>query len=415
MREIKQAKNRNAIKRVIGICACIVVSIMTSQAQEIKDIDALLAQEGFEDIQTKMVEDTLFAAFEDHSYRGTFRGAATAIKKVNEAHPEVENFELVLTDYKMPQLIVHASKRGGIWDVSVDRQMKEALQKLKGVTPQAASTGKIDITFFPQITWINNKLDHVFDYIVRIAPAAAVTLWKGSRLTIQPILPLFNNLKDYDENPDRYIQMGNTNLSQQLLSTKRWKATAAVGFFHPGRAGVHSNITFHALRNLDLYLEGGYTWVFNYTVDKGFGAIDGSQKFNFMAHASYYEPWSKVQVELQGGRFTYGDYGGRMDVTRHFAEYAIGVYGILTEGEHNFGFHFAIPFGGKRQKRNGFVRVRLPEYFTWNYSEKSNFKYALENMGKSYVTQPDQNHSAHYWEPAFVEEYVERTLNGTFQ
>ena len=92
MREIKQAKNRNAIKRVIGICACIVVSIMTSQAQEIKDIDALLAQEGFEDIQTKMVEDTLFAAFEDHSYRGTFRGAATAIKKVNEAHPEVENF-----------------------------------------------------------------------------------------------------------------------------------------------------------------------------------------------------------------------------------------------------------------------------------------------------------------------------------
>jgi hypothetical protein len=122
-----------------------------------------------------------------------------------------------------------------------------------------------------------------------------------------------------------------------------------------------------------------------------------------------------VQVELQGGRFTYGDYGGRVDVTRHFAEYAIGVYGILTEGEHNFGFHFAIPFGGKRQKRNGYVRVRLPEYFTWNYSEKSNFKYALENMGKSYVTQPDQNHSAHYWEPAFVEEYVERTLNGTFQ
>lgn len=415
MREIKQAKKRSEIKRIIGICACIVVSNMTLQAQGIKEIDTLLAQEGFEDIQTQMVADTLYAAIEDHTFRGTFRGAATAIRKVNEAHPEVENFELVLTDYKMPQLIVHASKRGGQWNVSVDRQMKKALQKLQGVKPQAASTGKIDITFFPQISWINNKMDHVFDYNVRIAPAIAMTLWKGARLTFQPIIPLFNNLMDYDETPERYLQLGNTNLSQQIFSTERWKATAAIGFFHAGRAGLHADVTFHALRNLDLYVEGGYTWEFNYTEAKGFGPTDDSQKLHFMAHASYYEPWSKLQVEVQGGRFTYGDYGGRMDVTRHFGEYAIGIYGILTEGEYNAGFHFAIPFGGKRQKRDSYVRVRLPEYFPWTYSYQAYYKYWEENMGHSYVTQPDQNHAAHYWEPAFVEEYIERTLNGTFQ
>ena len=134
-----------------------------------------------------------------------------------------------------------------------------------------------------------------------------------------------------------------------------------------------------------------------------------------MAKADYYEHHSKLQLELQAGRFLYGDYGGRFDVTRHFSEYAIGVYAILTGGEHNFGFHFAIPMGGKRQRRNGFVRVRLPEYFNLEYSMQSYFKYWQEKMGRRYSTQPDENRSAHYWEPKFVEQYVSRILNGTFK
>ena len=398
-------------RHIICLFALVIASVSV-RAQDAKIVSVLKA-EGFEDIRAKTIADTLYLAIEDRAHRGTFRGAVAALRQVTDTCPEIQCFELVLTDYKMPQLIVHAFKREGIWDVSVDRHMKQALEVLRDVKPQAASTGKIDITAFPMVSLVNNKLDHLFDYCVSIAPAFAATLWPGARLTLQPIFPIIYRLDDYDTK--RYIQIGNTNLSQQILSTKHWHISAAAGFFHAERAGIQAKVTFHAIRNLDISLDGGYTYGFNYTKQSGLGFIRNTQQLNFMARASYYEPHTRLQIELQGGRFLYGDYGGRLDVTRHFGEYAIGVYGILTGGEYNMGFHFAIPVGGKRQRRKGFVRVRLPEYYGLEYSYQAYFKYWEEKMGRFYATQPDQNRSAHFWEPDFVEEYIRKMLNDNFK
>jgi hypothetical protein len=401
-------------KIFVTACAIFLTALAASgQTPATVDIPQLLKEEGFEDIQSLVINDTVFVSIENRTYRGTFRGAATAIKKLAEQYPQVNNFEIVLKDYKMPQLIVHASKREGLWDVRVDREMKQALTQLKTEKPTAASTGKIDITFIPIISLVNNKLDHLFDYNVMIAPAIAATLWKGARLTLQPIFPIINNLEGNET--ERYIQVGNATLCQQILSTKHWHIAAAAGFFDPERLGAHARIAFHAFRGLDLYLDAGYTFEANYTPQNGFGVRGSSGQIDAMLKADYYERHSKLQIELQGGRFLYGDYGGRLDVTRHFSEYAIGVYGILTGGEYNAGFHFAIPVGGKRQLRKGFLRPRLPEYFNWEYSMQSYYKYWLEKMGRKYTMTPDQNRSAHYWEPDYIQEYISRILNGSFK
>lgn len=404
----------SGIRKIITTASVFFLTALVARGQKPASVDipTLLQEEGFEDIRTKVRNDTLFASIEDRAHRGTFRGAAAAIKRVSEEYPEINQFEILLTDYKMPQLIVHAFKREGIWDVRVDREMESARKQLKTEKPQAASTGKIDITFVPMFSLVNNKLDHLFDYSLRIAPVFAATLWKGARLTLQPIFPIVNNFLDGDT--QKYIQIGNATLSQQVLSTKRWKVTATAGFFNPERVGAHLKIGLHAFRGLNIYAEGGYTLEANNTMVKGFGIVSNSGKLMLMAKAEYYEPHTKLQIELQGGQFLYGDHGARLDVTRHFSEYAIGLYGILTGGEKNFGFHFAIPMGGKRQKRTWFLRPRLPEYFSWEYSYQSYFKYWQEKMGRDYATQPDENHSAHYWEPDYVQEYVSRILNGTF-
>lgn len=404
----------SGIRKIITTASVFFLTALVARGQKPASVDipTLLQEEGFEDIRTKVRNDTLFASIEDRAHRGTFRGAAAAIKRVSEEYPEINQFEILLTDYKIPQLIVHAFKREGIWDVRVDREMESARKQLKTEKPQAASTGKIDITFVPMFSLVNNKLDHLFDYSLRIAPVFAATLWKGARLTLQPIFPIVNNLLNGDT--QKYIQIGNATLSQQVLSTKRWKVTATAGFFNPERVGAHLKIGLHAFRGLNIYAEGGYTLEANNTMVKGFGIVSNSGKLMLMAKAEYYEPHSKLQIELQGGQFLYGDRGARLDVTRHFSEYAIGLYGILTGGEKNFGFHFAIPMGGKRQKRTWFLRPRLPEYFSWEYSYQSYFKYWQEKMGRDYATQPDENHSAHYWEPDYVQEYVSRILNGTF-
>ena len=403
---MKQAKKQTIIRQIISICACLIIS-GTASAQQDYNILQLLQEEGFEDIRTIMVEDTLFAAIEDRAHRGTFRGAATAIRTIADRHPEVNNFEMLLTDYQMPQLIVHASKRGDIWSVSVDRQMEKAVKVLKGVTPQAASTGKIDVSFVPMVSLVNHAYDHLFDYAIRIAPAIATTVWKGGRITIQPIFPILYNVKE--GNRKRYIQIANANLSQQILSNREWTITAAAGFFHTERVGIHATVGYHVMRNLDFYIDGGYTWTANNSEDTGFGIIRNTGQTDFMAKIDYYEPYTKLQIELKGGKFLNDYYGGRVDVTRHFGEYAIGLFGILANSDYEAGFHFAIPFGGKRQKRSAFVRLRLPEYYALEYNKVS------MGVGQSYVTQPDQNHAAHYWEPAYVQEYVQRMLNGTFQ
>ena len=401
------------MKRTFVLLCAMLSFLFTSRAQNAVQIQTLLTDEGIEDIRMYIAGDTVYLSFEDHAYRGTFRGAATALQKIAQAYPEIAHFELLLTDYQQPQIAIHATRQAGIWNVIADRQMSKCLNRLHNIKAEARSTGKIDITVFPKVSLINNKLDHLFDYSVSIAPAIAATLWKGGRLTLQPIFPIINNLEEQETN--RYIQIGTANLSQQFISTRRWQLSAAAGFFYPERVGVYAKLGFHACKGLDLYIDGGYTYLANYSKQKGFGLVRNSAKVNFMAKADYYEHHSKLQFELQGGRFLYGDYGGRFDVTRHFGEYAIGVYGILTGGEHNLGFHFAIPMGGKRQKRNGFIRLRLPEYVGWEYSMQSYFKYWLEKMGERYTTQPDETRADHYWEPQFIQEYVSRILNGTFK
>ena len=102
-----------------------------------------------------------------------------------------------------------------------------------------------------------------------------------------------------------------------------------------------------------------------------------------------------------------------MDVTRHFGDYAIGVYGVLTDGEHNAGFHFAIPMMGKRQKRNGRIRLRMPEYFNWEYSMVSNYRYANENMGREYTVRADENRSARYFQAEYIEQSLQRYLKSS--
>ena len=395
------------------ICLFIIFgTTFTGWSQEVADVLEQLRNEGFEDLKVCLTADTIFLQMEDHSYRGTFRGVALAIQTIAKEKPEIEQFEVLLTDYRQPQLCVHASKRGGIWDVSVDRQMRQMLRMLQMEKVTAPSAGKIDITLFPMVSLTNNKLDHLFDWSVHLAPAFATTLWKGARLTLQPVFPIAHRLSDTDSK--RRIQIGNANLSQQFVSSKHWKVAAAAGFFHPERVGVQATVGYHLATGLDIYADGGITYEANNGPEHGFGFVRDSRQVNAMLRADYYEPHTKLQIELQGGQFLFGDHGGRLDVTRHFGEYAIGVYGILTGGEQNAGFHFAIPFGPKRQRRNAFVRLRLPEYFAWEYSMKSYFKYWEEQMGQTYVTQPDQNHAAHYWEPMFVQEYITRILNGTF-
>jgi hypothetical protein len=43
---------------------------------------------------------------------------------------------------------------------------------------------------------------------------------------------------------------------------------------------------------------------------------------------------------------------------------------------------------------------------------QSYHKYYIESMGKIIETRPDENRSAHYWQPVHVAQYTQKILNG---
>lgn len=397
------------IYRLIIILAFVLnVAVGYAANDAIVDSAHSLKDMGFENVRVRVVDGVVYAAVEATAYRGTFRGAGVALNKLAADFPDATSFELVILEYKVPEVHVHAVKDYDKWTVGVDYAVGNVMDNLKMVEQQGSSTGKVDVTFYPMVSIDNHRFDKLCEYLICLAPSFETTLWKGNRVTVQPIFPVAGNVAKGSS--DTYVHLGVASLQQRFLNSDRWYGDIAGGFFLYDRVGAHARLGYKANKNLGLTLQLGLTG--DAYVDGDGYNVSKPDRFNFMLKADYYEPNTRLQCSLSAGRFVYGDYGARLDCTRHFGEYAIGLYGILTGGEHNAGFHFAIPFGGRSQRRKGALRLRLPQYFDWEYSMVSYYKYSFEKMGQEYEERPDKNRSAHYWQARYIEQYLQKFLDG---
>lgn len=378
-------------------------------AQSDTGVASRLVKMGLENVKVGVEEGVVYAAFEDHTFRGTYLGFGKVLEQLSLYYPDASQFEVVALDSKVPKVCVHARLVDGHWLLDAGYDVEKTMVVLGNVAECGSSSGKIDIVFHPKVSIDNHRFDVLYEYAVSIAPSIETTLWRGSRITVQPVIPLVGgNL--YEDNTLRYLRIGIADLEQELLRGGRWSLKAAAGILYPNFMGVHAELGHQLTDALGLKLRVGCLGE-AYVDNKGYHFAT-PDKLTFLVKADYYERLSRLQAQLTAGRFAYGDYGGRLDVTRHFGDYAIGVYGVLTAGEHNAGFHFAIPVMGKRQKRNGRIRLRLPEYFNWEYSMVSNDRYADEKMGREYTTRADENRSARYFQAEYIQQNLQRYLDG---
>ena len=398
------------MKRLI-VFACYALMVAAAAATEAGEAAAALVRLGFEDIRISQSGGTVYASVEPTAYRGTFRGAGVAVVELGRLFPEATAIELAVTEYQSPQVAVHARREGGSWKATVDYATNAITTALGSVSAERSSTGRVDLTLYPMVSLDNHRFDILYEYVVSIAPSVELTLWQGNRITLQPVFPVATNI--WHEKPDGYIRIGVATVSQQLNLSNRLKATLSGGMFMSNLFGFDGSLSYRVGQSLTLGLQAA-------VVGDAYPQTDGYEfekldNVTILGKASYYHAPTRLEAGLTGGRFIYGDYGARLDITRHFGEYAIGVYGILTGGEHNAGFHFAIPMGGKRQTRKGFFRPMLPEYFDLEYNMVTYDKYADERMGRQVETRPDVNHSAHYWQAAYVEQYLQKYLDGEYK
>lgn len=362
-------------------------------------------------VRTAVGDDgVVYAALENRVMRGTWRGAGLVLTLMGETFPEAGSFVTVILDDGVPRVRVQVWRSAeGRWKVLADYDVDKVMHLLADAEEKNSSRGRIDITLHPKVSIDNHRLDVLCEYAVAVAPAFETSLWRGNRITLQPVLPLIGgNLRR--DNPLRYLRVGIADISQELLRGGRTGLTVAAGMFYPGFAGVHADASWMATGELTLRAKAGLMG--EAVAGDGrysFGKID---KLTVMAGGEWFEPRSRLQVQLSGGRFVYGDWGARMDVTRHLGDYAVGIYGVWSEGEHNAGFHFAIPMDRRYHGRRGRVRLRMPEYFGWEYEMVSYYKFAGENMGRSYGTWADDNRSARYFQAEYIRLNLQRMMDG---
>ena len=379
-----------------------------------------LQQLGMENIRMVTDGDNTTVAFEDNVFRGTYRGIGKAIEAAMKGMHR-GNLQMVVLEHSIPQLCItlpekvitgYKEKRITIGEVyrqmGISHATDEAMEILKKTHKTLnPSAGKVDIVVYPEVKLENSSFDRLYTYYVNLAPAVEMALWKGAELTAQVVFPLATDLKGQYKK----IRPGVIALSQEYYFGKGFLGRVAAGNFTNNRMGIQAEMKYRTTNGrLELGAVAGSTVQSIITNDEGW-YISRKQRMNAALKASVYEPHFNLQFDLQASRYLYGDYGVRGDCTRHFGEYAIGVYGMYTDGEINGGFHFSIPLPGKKWSRNRGVRIRQADYFAMEYSMESWGRYADEKMGETYRTRPDENRSSRFFQPEYIRYFLIKEAN----
>ena len=389
---------------LLTLCNCI---FTITGAQVTENLKAI----GMENIRCVQTSEMTTISFENNVYRSSYNGVGKAIDACLKSKTE-GNMQLVVLENQIPRLCINlpgtlteAYRNGEISLMQVYQQMgitvdtDPAMKALKNSGKEEASSAwKMDIVVYPDLFLENNTFDELYTYAINLNPAVEMALWKGGILTAQVILPIATNLSG----EMKRIRPGVITLSQDIRLKHNIFGRLTVGNFTNNRYGAQLEIKYRSNNDcLELGALVGSTGFSAVTPDEGW-YTGRRQRINTAITASLYEPHTNLLFDLRASRYIYGDYGLRGDCTRHFGEYAIGLYGIYTKGEINGGFHFAIPLPGKKWSRKGFVRVKPADYFAWSYAMVADGKYIKEKMGRSYNVRPNVNRSSNFYQPDYI-------------
>jgi len=370
-----------------------------------KNIAQKLASLGFENIHMIISGDTLKMAYENNIYRWNVRGLIVILDTIVKSTPPETYLEIVTLSNGIPVFETHIlsydwiNYRNGM---ITKKELEDKIQltfltnknwnELKEVKKTNSNLFKFEFIIYPQIFIQNIYFYNIYEVQFNIAPALEFSLWKGNKITGQLILPVYNDIGIQGN----YVRPGFVTISQDFRLPGPIFTSVALGKFNADRYGIDLSLS-HPFRNPHwaMSLNAGLTsWTYFYSGTLYLGK-ELAPSFNLKA--SYYFSRFNMQFDVSGGRYIFGDYGMRVDCTRHFGETAIGLYAMYSGGKSNGGFYFTVPLPpGKRGKRHHF-RIFPPRYFDWEYNAGTQFV-----KGRYYKSNPDENQSEDYFNLIYV-------------
>lgn len=362
---------------------------------------------GFENVCWGEDDNERVYVVENIAYRLNGVGLGKAIDLIQKSGmPEGKGCRLIVLDNNVPKISLYCGVNAQAdttetveitredWDVSYN--LGESWELVKKQKKKNSSLFKVDVVVYPEFSFRNIKLSRMYDFLINLSPAVEVSLWKGSKFTAQLIIPVYNNY-GYKYGS---VRPGNISLSQTFRLPYNIFLTGTVGFFNNNRWGVDMDADYH-FKNERFYLDArlSYTGYGEWGEYKNgvnihpfkYGCTTKDMRFTFSIGGGYY--WAKfnTQVALHAERYLLGEYGGRLDIIRHFKYCSIGLYGMIVQYAGNDGinggFRFQVNLPPYRYKRTKHIPRVLPSRnMGFAYNAGNEFKY-----GKGFKSLPSNN------------------------
>ena len=296
---------------IIGLLLSSSITVHAQVAQKLREL-------GMENIRTIETGGTTVAAFEDNVYRGTYRGVGKAIIAGMEGMGN-GNLELVALDgngipqlsISLPDTLIAGYKSGEISLKEVYERMEMSYDTDRPMGLLKGSTGvinrsawKADIVLYPEVSLENSTFDKLYSYRVNLSPAVEMDLWKGAKATAQVVFPIATNMKgEYKK-----IRPGVMTISQEIRFRNNFLARIVAGNFTDHRIGAQAEVKYRTGNGrVELGAQIGTTGYSAITDDGWY--IGTRQRINAAVKGSLYVPQFNTQLDLQAGRYLYGDYG----------------------------------------------------------------------------------------------------------
>lgn len=369
-------------------------------------INRNLNQAGYENVRLSAKSKTLLVSYENNIYRDKVAGLSAVIDLLSACGYDsikvitlVNDLPMIVTNYENQD---RKANKGGIIPgieaspkFTISYHTDQIWKSLRNIKPQDSHVNKFDLVFYPQFSVMNVLFHQFYEVELNIAPALEVSLWRGMKFTGQIIFPLATHFLYGSES--YLVRMGFLTIAQEFRLPGAVLGRGVVGNFNNNRYGADISLTKYLFGGRAyLKVNGGYTGLYQYQDATGWYRDDMKTLTGFLKGGYFYKRLN-LQFDGSAGRYLNGDYGIRGDCTRYWGETAIGLWVSKGSSTINGGFHFTIPIGTRKFKKNRTFQMRAPSYFDWEYNGGTDFY-----GGQIYKTQPNENRVEQFYSPNLV-------------
>ena len=409
-------------------CLMLSIEIEAQVPSDLKDsLVKVLVADGFENVGIYQEKNSIYLFYENRRYRWEIDGLSRVLKEATAALNDSVVLHVVPMHCRVPITNVCIRLKGheNIHLQSSGESTSDAVFSSRLNTDSVRSIGKkiqfynksfgrFDLTFLPGLRIQLGNPSQPFEWQVSISPILQTSLWKGSLLSIQAMIPLHNELQYEYEGKIRMETATVNQLFHLPQDIFIYSSAGIFGFTNKNgpqnyfqRYGLTCDIRKYLFNGrFNTGVTAGYTGSMNFSGDYLYYYPDDT-KLNYAVFGEYREPRFDFTTRIMAGKFLYDDYAAKLQISRQFHELNLSFFllksSLKSQGENGTvgGISISIPIAPKTAFKPGPFRVNLAKYFNFEYRERN-----VDPIATTYRINPDWNDTFRNLNPDFIEKHL---------